>query len=295
MAGHAIRRWRALTAGILIATAALSPALAARRVVSTNLCTDEYVFRLVPRAQIAALSYLATETRPTVSTIAAAAKGIRTIRPGVETVLALRPDLVVLQAGTDPRLRDALRRAHIPVLDLPWANSLADIRAITRKMGAGLGAPGKADALLADMEARLAATRRQAPHPAVTVLFYQPNGYVATSAAVDEILAAAGGRDIAADLHPGPTGSVPVETLLAGAPQLILRIDAGAAGAALAARPLHHPALAALKGRSVIGDLSAKPFLCPGPWSAEAATTLVGLTRKAARHTGALAPPRPRH
>ena len=41
-----------------------------RRIVSTFLCTDEYVFRLVPRSRIAALSYLAGDTHPVVSTIA---------------------------------------------------------------------------------------------------------------------------------------------------------------------------------------------------------------------------------
>jgi len=67
--------WHAfvLAAAFLMA----APAFAApQRIVSTFLCTDEYVFRLVPRAHIAALSYLAADTHPVVSTIADKVKGI---------------------------------------------------------------------------------------------------------------------------------------------------------------------------------------------------------------------------
>src|SRR5262249_10112326 len=94
-----------LAALILAANPATS---APRRVVSTFLCTDEYVYRLVPRDHIAALSFEATDRSPVVSTIADAARGIRTIRPSAETVLTLKPDLVVMYAFTMPALHAAL-------------------------------------------------------------------------------------------------------------------------------------------------------------------------------------------
>ncbi len=93
---------RALHRGFAIllcaAAAAFVPVQAAapQRVVSTFLCTDEYVYRLVPRGAIAALSYEAVDRHPVVSTIADAAAGIPTIRPSTETVMARRPDLVVM-------------------------------------------------------------------------------------------------------------------------------------------------------------------------------------------------------
>src|SRR5580692_11686920 len=93
------------------------PALAAQqRVVSTFLCTDEYVFRLVPREHIAALDYLAADTHPVVSTIADKVKGIALIHPSTETVLTLKPDLVVFYQGTLPRLREHLIEAGVPIV-----------------------------------------------------------------------------------------------------------------------------------------------------------------------------------
>jgi hypothetical protein len=51
-----IRHVGALLAALLGAT----PALAApQHVVSVNICSDEYVYRLLPRQRIAALSFLA--------------------------------------------------------------------------------------------------------------------------------------------------------------------------------------------------------------------------------------------
>jgi hypothetical protein len=44
---------------------------------------------------------------------------------------------------------------------------------------------------------------------------------------------------------------------------------------------LHHPALATLKDRTLIAWRPLKTLLCPGPWSAEAATTFADLGLKA--------------
>src|ERR1700719_36882 len=63
-----------------------------QRVVSTFLCTDEYVFRLVPRAHITALTFEAGDRHPVVSTIADKVGGITQIRPSTEIVLNLHPD-----------------------------------------------------------------------------------------------------------------------------------------------------------------------------------------------------------
>ena len=58
----------ALACGLLFF--ANSAAAAPQRIVSTNVCADEYVFRLVPRGRIAALSFEAGDRKPVVSTIA---------------------------------------------------------------------------------------------------------------------------------------------------------------------------------------------------------------------------------
>src|SRR5580658_9760177 len=149
---------------------------APQRIVSTFLCTDEYVFRLVPRERIAALSFLAADTHPVVSTIRDKVKGIPLTRGSAEEVMSLNPDLVVMYRGTNPRLKAQLMESHIPFVEVAWANSLADVRAVTRNLGAALGASQRAAELIAQMDAELVAASSFAPRPAVRTLIYEPNG-----------------------------------------------------------------------------------------------------------------------
>ncbi|MDE2135374.1 MAG: ABC transporter substrate-binding protein [Alphaproteobacteria bacterium] len=268
------------------------PAFAApQRVVSTFLCTDEYVFRLVPRQRIAALSYEATDRRPVVSTIADRARGIRVLRPSTETVLSLAPDLVVMYAGTNPRLHLNLRQLGVAVLDVPWANSLADVRAITAMLGEKLGAPAKAKAMLDAMDAKIAAARAAAPRPAVRAILYEPNGYASTAGVTDEVMALSGIANAAPRARLTRMGTLPVEAVIAAAPELLILGGEERSGSAMAYMVLHHPALKALEGRTTMQHAVLTPLLCPGPWSVDAARTFGDMARKAR----ALAQARTRH
>lgn len=162
---------------VLLAALLVGPASAApQHVVSTFLCTDEYIFRLLPRQRIAALSFLAGDTNPVVSTIVDQVKGIRLIHPEAEEIVTLKPDLVVMYEGTNPRLHAILDEIHIPVLDVPWATSLKDVRRVTTLLGERLGEPERARALIAEMNASLKRAAENAAKPAVRTLIYEPNG-----------------------------------------------------------------------------------------------------------------------
>lgn len=254
---------------------------APQRVVSTFLCTDEYVFRLVPRDRIAALSYEATDRHPVVSTIADRAEGITAIHPSTEAVLSLDPDLVVMYAGTNPRLHDNLKRLNIPILDVPWAHSLADVRSITAMLGQKLGAPGRAKAMLNQMDRQIAAARAGASRPPVSGILYEPNGYVGVGGITNEIMAMSGITDVAPKSELTRTGTLPVEAVIAAAPELLILGGEARVGSARAYTILHHPALQALKGRTYMEFTDLTPLLCPGPWSLDAAKTFGNLARKA--------------
>ncbi|MDE2182484.1 MAG: ABC transporter substrate-binding protein [Alphaproteobacteria bacterium] len=252
-----------------------------QRVVSTFLCTDEYVYRLVPRDHIAALSYEASDRHPVVSTIADKVSGIRAIRPSTETVLALSPDLVVMYAHTMPRLRDNLRRLGVPVVDVPWANSLAAIRSVTRMLGDRLQARPGADALLAEMDRKIAVAQAAAPRPPVPTIIYEPNGYTGTGAITDEIMRMAGAMDATPPALMTRRGTLPIEAVIAVAPELLILGGEPYHDTARATMILHHPALAALEGRTTMEYATLTPLLCPGPWSVDAAKTLGDMARKA--------------
>lgn len=252
-----------------------------KRVVSTFLCTDEYVFRLVPRAQIAALSYEATDRHPVVSTIADAAQGMPVIRPSTEAVLRLKPDLVVMYAGTNPRLHQNLKRLGIAVVDVAWANSLADIRSITQTLGAQLGAPGRAAALLAEMDRKMASVRAQAPRVPVKTILYQPQGYAVVQGVTDEVMRLGGLVNATPAQHLTRTGQLPVEAVISAAPELLILGGESRSGSARAYAILHHPALKALNGRTHMEFVTLTPLLCPGPWSVDGAKSFAELGRKA--------------
>jgi len=252
-----------------------------KRIVSAFLCTDEYVFRLVPRERIAALSYLAADTHPVVSTIADRVKGIPLVHETAEEVLSLHPDLVVTYAGTAVKMQQQLQRAGVPILEVPWAQSLADVRRITRMLGTRLDAKAAANDLLGVMDARLADGKRQAASPPVRTLVYEANGYVTAGGVSDEILSSAGLQNMAPKLSLTRSGTLPVESVLTVSPELLILNDNDNLPPARANLVLRHPALAALRGHALVARFALTPLLCPGPWSADIAAPLAGLGRKA--------------
>ncbi len=273
----------AIAIGVTSAGATTAASQQPKRIVSTFLCTDEYVFRLVPRARIAALSYLAADTRPVVSTIARQVRGIPGVRASAEQVLAFHPDLVVTYESTNGRQTQLLRAAGVKVMEVPWAQSLKDIRRITHALGAQLGASGRAEAMIRQMDSELDQARSIAPRPAVRTLIYEPNGYATGGGVTDEILAAAGLQNAGTGTHVTRSGTLPVEEVLSLAPDLLIFNGEHEAQPARADLILKHPALSALDGHSRMLRTSLVPLLCPGPWSADVAVPLAQLARGAQR------------
>ena len=195
------------------------------------------------------------------------------MRASAEAVLAKHPDLVVMYKGTNPRLRAHHRRGRredsgraMGQFARRCAQDHLDARASARRAGS------RARTMLKAMDAKLAAARAAAPEPPVSALIYEPNGYATADAVSDAIMAAAGLTQCGghAACRRG-SGRIPVEAVVAAAPQLLILNASREGGPALADAALRHPALAALKGRSLIVRASLTPLLCPGPWSADAA------------------------
>ena len=267
-------------AALLLALWTPAQAAAPQRVASVFLCTDEYLFRLLPRARIAALSFLAADRNPVVSTISDAVEGVKLIPMSAEAVLSARPDAVVLAEGTSTGVRAVLKAARIPIIDVPWPNSLADIRRITLRLAEQLGVPQQGRSLLADMDRRLAQLRRVAPNPRVTVLIYEPNGYTVSGGVTEELLSAAGLRNAAPALRPTRQGTIPVETVVARAPELLVFNGTAERVDSRARQMLGHPALSDLR-RTEARWISLTGLLCPGPWSVGAAEELAGAAHAA--------------
>lgn len=276
----------ALVAAFLTMPAAFAaPQQPPQRVVSTFLCTDEYVFRLLPRERIAALSYLSADSNPVVSTIHDRVKGIRLIRGTAEEVLSLHPDLVVMYRGTNPKLKAHLIEAHIPYLEVDWANSIADIRKVTRALGDALGERAKADALVTEMDRKIAAAQKIAPHIPVRALVYEPNGYANSGGVTEDVLRVAGLQDVSGGMTQTRQGTIPVEEVIAQPPALLILNGEHEKAPSRGDLVLKHPALRALPANTIIAHTSLTPLLCPGPWSADVAMPLVELGRSTRAQT----------
>jgi iron complex transport system substrate-binding protein len=276
---RSMRRYR--FAGLFMLLTCAAAHAAPQRVISADLCSDEYVFRLVPREHIVALSWLAGDRSPVVSTIADRVSGIALIRPSAEEVLTRFPDLVVLSEGTNPRLRSHLEREHIPFIEIPSAGSFAQVREVTRKLGMELGAPGRAAAMLAEMDRTLAVARAHAVSAPVPTLIYEPNGYATSGTFADEIMAAAGLSDGAPGMNLTRSGTIPIEAVIAAAPRLLILNRTNGPSHSQADLVLQHPAFAALAGKTSVVSLTLTPLLCPGPWSVQVVPALADIGKSA--------------
>ncbi len=253
---------RRLHAGLLAAMLASVPAFAApaERVVSLNLCTDQMLVLLAPE-KVIALSRLARD--PALSFVAGAAAAYPVVRPYAEAVLALRPDLVLAGSFGAQTTLALLEQRGIPVMRVGLPHDFAQIRAEIRALAARLGAGGRGEALIAEMDARLASVQSPAGPPR-RALAWEPRGYTPGPGSLTHaVLAAAGLDDMADGRHVG------LELLILHPPDLLVT-PPPARWPSLATDLLQHPATLGLTRREVPPDLT----ICAGPFTAEAVSLL---------------------
>ena len=181
-----------LAAGFAVACGTASPPDRpdgpASRIVSLDYCADQFVLGLADRERILALSPDAVKD---FSYLRAEAAGLPAVRPRAEDVLALEPDLVVRNYGGGPRAGVFFERAGVPVLQIDFAPDIDAVRDRIRQAAAALGVVGRGEALIADMDERLA--RARAGASGAGTLYLAPSGVSAGSGTfVGQLIAAAG-------------------------------------------------------------------------------------------------------
>ncbi len=206
------------------------------------------------------------------------------IRPDLETIVSLRPDLVIIQ--TNPvRLADRLHAVHLNVLEVNQ-NNLEAIYQSIRQVGAAAGVQDRATKLIASMQTALAAIRRRtAALPKTRVMFVvgrdpgSLDGLVVVGKAsyLNELLQIGGGENIFQDAS-APYPAVALEEVLARNPEVI--IDMGemshttavteAQKRAVVALWDRYPSLRAVREHRVLA-VSSDIFVVPGPRAVDAA------------------------
>ena len=235
------------------------PALAAERVVSLNLCTDQLLVLLAPD-KIAALSDLSRD--PSLSFVAADARRFPQVRASAEAVLALHPDLVMAARFGAQTTVSLLERQGVIVARLDLPADFPGIERLTRDAASAIGVPERAEPLIASMRATLASV--PSPGAKTTAIAWEPRFYTAGPASLmGAVLTAAGLTNAASGQRLG------TEALLRHPPDVLVVPDTPAFPS-LATDMLDSPALRGIPRRSVPPALT----ICAGPFTARAVAML---------------------
>lgn len=128
----------------------------APRIVSLDFCADQYVLGLLEKDRILALS---PDAEKSFSYEKEKARGVRTVRPSIEDILLLRPDIVVRTYGGGPMITAFLERAGIKVIQIDYTSDLASVMAAISKTAQALDVPARGQEIIDDMEERLSSIR----------------------------------------------------------------------------------------------------------------------------------------
>lgn len=267
-------------AGLL---AALAPPLATaaegvpQRVVSIGGATTEIAYALGQGARIVAVD--STSTYPVAAQQKPDVGYMRQL--SAEGVLALRPDLILMEEGAGPPAAvQVIAAAGVPVVQVPAGHDPAAIAQKITTVADALGQPAAGAALaarlrrqFADLSAGLAAVK--VPRRVLFVLSLDGGRPVAAGAGTggDAIIRMAGGVNVFADAQGYKT--VSPESAAALAPDVILMMENGGPSPGDAA-VLAAPAIAATpagRNRALI-RMDALYLLGFGPRTAEAARDL---------------------
>ena len=152
------------------------------------------------------------------------------IKPSIETILSLHPDLVI---GTQPKgpmeVTDQLERAGIPVF-LVSPHGIAGIFQSIESVGMALNRTPQADALVHSLQERVDAVKARTkglPAPRVFMpIWYDPITTIGKNAFITEVIEAAGGRSVTDDLA-SEWPQISMEVVLERAPDALLLVRGG--------------------------------------------------------------------
>jgi iron complex transport system substrate-binding protein len=247
------------------------------RIVSINLCADQLLMALADPDQILSLSTFATD--PRLSYLADEARQFRHDAGNAESVVALRPDIVLAGRFTRLATREMLTRLGYRLVLLDAVRSIDDAIRQIRDVAALLGHPKRGEALVTEIEAaRREASAAAQPH---RVAFYQRRGYVTGgNTFTSELLETVGFNHAGGELAGATGGFVPLERLVAAAPDYIVVSSTSANAEDQGTALLAHPALAALFPPERRIALPDRLTVCAGPATPEALRYLAQAARQ---------------
>ena len=257
-----------------------------------NPCTDAILAEVADPQQLLAISSYSQDSASS-SMDLARARAMNAVSGTVEEVLALRPGIVIGSSFTPPGTRMALERLGYRFEAFGLAGTVEESRAQVRALARLAGHPERGEAMVARIDAALAAAALPSGPP-VKAVVWQSGGIVPGQGTMsDDLLRRTGFINYAAQRGLHQADVLGLEAMLADPPQVIFT-----AGNRYSEedRLLSHPALAALRGTRRAA-FEPKLLWCGGPTIVRAVARLAEVRRTTAAwvqtRRGGFAPARP--
>ncbi|MCR9121411.1 MAG: ABC transporter substrate-binding protein [Phyllobacteriaceae bacterium] len=247
------------------------------RVVSMNVCTDQLAMLIARPGQLHSVSWLAAD--PTISVLADDAAGFQLNHGLAEEIFLMKPDLVIAGTYSTRATVTLLRRLGFRVEEFAPAASFDDIRANIARMGDMLGNAGRADTLIARLDADLAALNANPPSDRTLALYYANNYTSGAGTLADAVVEASGLRNLGREMGYAGTVKLPLELLVAAEPDLVAGRERDFGAPARAQAHLRHPAYRAVTGAGRGVAMDSRYWLCGTPFTLEAARHLAARAR----------------
>ncbi|MCI2399232.1 ABC transporter substrate-binding protein [Aliiroseovarius subalbicans] len=237
-----------------------------------NLCTDQLAMLLASPGQLISISNIASD--PLVSAMVDEAATYPMNFGRAEEIYLLAPDLVLAGQYSRGNAVEMLERLGVPVLRLPFAQSMQDVAANMRTIGAALGRDRVGEEMAATFETRLTTLREDVATP-LTAALYSANGYTTGEHSLSgQILLAAGFENIATRAGIPYGGVLPMELLIMAEPDLVITSQPYP-GASRSEDILKHPAIATLRSHQRRATMSDQQWVCGTPHVLAAVESLV--------------------
>jgi iron complex transport system substrate-binding protein len=255
---------------LALATCAVLPAHAQprpQRIVSMNLCTDELLMRIVDPSRIAGITYLSQQAVNAPLGLGAISAKLAVNHGLAEEVIKLQPDLVLAGSFTTTTSTSLLRHLGYNVVTFDPENTLDDMRANIRKLGALVGEPERAEQVVADFSTRLTALQAQIP-PGEKPVFADigVNNYVSGDATLyAEIVNAGGYRTLGQAVGYAGYRNISLEQVLTVRPALISTATPWTSPPSMSTMALAHPALRTLLSRTPTITIPERYTTCGAP------------------------------
>jgi iron complex transport system substrate-binding protein len=258
-------------------------AQAPRRIISTSPSMTETLFALGVGDRVVAVSQFCRYPPQ----VAALPKIGTYLRPDVERMAQLRPDLVILHASAGGLARN-LKAVRVPFISVDPAG-LDSVFSSIRAIGVATGVPERAESLVGTIERRLSEIRKSVagrrPQRVLLLVGRRPGTLsdlvaVSQGSYLSELLSIAGGVNVLSDPGLPEYPRISMETVIRLAPDVI--IDAGDMEDRPNERPAREAATLALwKRQRVAAARTARvhvvlsdAFVIPGPRLVEATQTM---------------------